>query len=209
MCNIFDPDVTNVSDWRDENFIAHPKRIKINRSENLLDQVVPWYANVNPKTLRRPSSVIFIGEEGQDFGALSREFFFITFEAVISGMYKSWNFLEGKRGHLIPNAMTDHRAFFFLGRMIVHAVINDCKGLPGLSPAIVHYLVSGKGFTQLEDSHPPLSIDDVADPQLKQLLLKVNSLSGFLSKPQICVCKKCQSVQNCRFYLGILRESLY
>jgi len=105
--------------------------------------------------------------------------------------------------------MTDHRAFFFLGRMIVHAVINDCKGLPGLSPAIVHYLVSGKGFTQLEDSHPPLSIDDVADPQLKQLLLKVNSLSGFLSKPQICVCKKCQNVQNCRFYLGILRESLY
>lgn len=163
-----------MEEWRNQNSIPNPKRIKITRSNNLLDQVVPWYANAKSKTLSRIFTVTFVGEKGTDFGALTREFFFIAFEAVISGMFKSERFLEGERGHLIPNAMTDCRAFTSLGRMIVHAVINDCKGLPGLSPAIVHYLVSGKSVTKLEDSHPPLHIDDVADPQLKQLLQKVH-----------------------------------
>lgn len=168
-------ELKSIDVWRNENVKAHPKLICLDRSENILDSVFPLYERMSSRNLRRIAALKFSGEEGTDMGALTREFFFITLEAVISGTFKGQKVMVGSRGHLIPNPMVDCRCFAYLGRVIVHAVVNGSKGLCGLSPSIVHYFVSNTSATCLEDSHPPLSVEDVDDAQLRQLLEKVMS----------------------------------
>lgn len=163
--------------WRKQNISYKPKRLSVLRSDNLLDTVIPLYADMSSKSLNRVASVKFSGEEGTDMGALTREFFFIAFEAVISGMFKGQKVMVGKRGHLIPNSMVDGRLYFHIGQMMVHAVINHSKGICDMSPAIVHYLTSNTRASSFEDSHPPLSVEDVDDCQLRQLLEKVEIYS--------------------------------
>lgn len=168
-------ELKSIDVWRNENVKAHPKLICLDRSENILDSVFPLYERMSSKNLRRIAALKFSGEEGTDMGALTREFFFITLEAVVSGTFKGQKVLVGSRGHLIPNPMVDCRCFTYLGRVIVHAIVNGSKGLCGLSPAIVHYFVCNTSATSLEDSHPPLSVEDVDDAQLRQLVEKVMS----------------------------------
>jgi len=128
--------------------------------------------------LMRNFMVTFEGMDGTDRGAMSREFFYLNFEACISGMYKGSSLLTGDRGRLIPtndDNLMDADAFRCLGKMIAHAVRHGCRGLPGLSPAIKHYLVRGQGLSFIENEclPPPISIDDVADVKLYNLLAKV------------------------------------
>ena len=112
-------------------------------------------------------------------GALTRDFFYIGFQAVGTEMFKDRKMMEGRMGHMIPSNAHDHKAFLLLGKMIGHAVVNGVRGMHGMSPAIVHYIVKGTNYNSLEESRPPISIDDVADEGLRNLLLKVRSKSIF------------------------------
>ena len=83
--------------------------------------------------------------------------------------------MVGKRGHLLPDEMTPHQVYYGVGKLISHAVLNGCHGLPGLSPALVHYITSGlRNLNAIEDSSPPVAVADVADEGLRQLLNKVS-----------------------------------
>jgi len=132
------------------------------------------YKHSKPHELMRNFMVSSEGMVSTDRGAISREFFYLTFEACISGTYKGSPLMIGDRGRLIP---TDYEnpmdAFKCLGMMIAHAVRQGCRGLHGLSPAIKYYLVCGQGMSFIENDCPPVSIDDVFDEKLYCLLAKV------------------------------------
>ena len=63
--------------------------------------------------------------------------------------------------------------------MILHAVPNDYRGIPGISPAIVKYVATGKHDSAVED----ISLEEIPDfcmrEQLKQvcIFMKLNQYS--------------------------------
>ena len=67
-------------------------------------------------------------------------------------------------------AMVSSCFFVFVGQMIVHSFIHECKGLAGISPAVVSYIASGSCDTVLEH----LVIQDIPDPCLHQILNEVS-----------------------------------
>jgi len=133
----------------------------------------------------RDLMVTFDGQVGTDRGALSREFFYLVFEACVSGTYKGVELMSGERGRLIPaNDDSLIEAFRCLGMALAHAVRHGCRGLPGLSPAVKYYLVRGQGLAFIEDECPPISIDDVDDENLYHLLTKVLIDQTVFEKPR-------------------------
>jgi hypothetical protein len=69
-----------VSDDGEEHF-----EIVVDRtSDAFLDHVFELYTQTPVDTLRRQVRVVFLGEDGIDGGALSREFFFLVFNALIN-----------------------------------------------------------------------------------------------------------------------------
>jgi len=152
-------------------------RWKVDRkASDFLDLVFTEYEKARERALRRPLEITFEGEAGVDAGGLTKEFFHLAFEAVVSRNYKDCPMFEGQRGHFIPSAAAEHlvNGYKFVGTMIVHAAMNGCRGLPGLSPAIQHYIAHGGGLATIEDIAHLISIDDVADTGLKNLLVKVS-----------------------------------
>ena len=51
----------------------------------------------------------------------------------------------------------------------MHSFINECKGLEGISPAVISYIISGSRDTLLEH----LVLEDIPDPCLRQILKEV------------------------------------
>jgi hypothetical protein len=147
---------------------------------DFLDIIADRYLHANDRELNRDFQVRFTGEQGIDRGALTREYFHLTCEKVLSDKFKNCALMIGKRGHLLPDHATDHLVYGykFVGMLIAHAVRNGCRGLPGLSPAIQHYLVhgcgKGRGIAFVEELCPPVCTDDVADEELRTLLCKVS-----------------------------------
>lgn len=146
------------------------------KASDFLESVFAEYEKARERTLRRRLEITFEGEEGVDVGGLTREFFHLAFEAVVCRTYKDCPMFEGKRGHFIPSATTEHltNGYKCVGLMLVHAALNECRGLPGLSPAIRHYVVHGDGPATIEDIAHLITLDDVADTGLKNLLDKVS-----------------------------------
>ena len=171
---------TPLDEWIEANSIEGNTLWIVNRTSNtFLDDVFEKYFLYNDDDMRKTLVVNFTGEYGLDMGALTREFFYIAMEAVGNGMFKERRLMEGERGHLIPSNAQDHRAFRLVGKMIGHAVLNGCRGMHGLSPAIVHYLVHGTSLNSLEESHPPINVDDVADKGFHDVLVKVSPSRQF------------------------------
>jgi hypothetical protein len=147
---------------------------------DVLEIIADRYLHTNDRELNRDFQVRFTGEQGIDRGALTREFFHLAFEKVLSDKFKDCALMTGERGHLLPDHATDHLVYGykFVGMLIAHAVRNECRGLPGLSPAIQHYLVhgcgKGRGIAFIEELCPPVCTDDVADEKLRTLLCKVS-----------------------------------
>jgi len=146
------------------------------KAGDFLESVFAEYEKGRERTLRRPLDITFEGEAGVDAGGLTKEFFHLAFEAVVSRTYKDCPMFEGERGHFIPNAAAEHlvNGYKYVGMMIVHAAMNGCRGLPGLSPAVQHYIVHGDGPATIEDIVHTINVDDVADTGLKNLLVKVS-----------------------------------
>jgi hypothetical protein len=89
--------------------------------------------------------------------------------------------LVGERGHLIPNAYLEYLTdgYVFVGRLIAHAVANGCHGLCGLSPAVQQYLLHWPETTGMEDWLDSITLDDVDEKPLHDLLNKVVNFIRF------------------------------
>jgi len=146
------------------------------KASDFLESVFTQYEKARERTLKRSLEITFEGEAGVDVGGLTKEFFHLAFEAAVSRTYKDCLMFEGKRGHFIPSATAEHlvNGYKYIGMMIVHAARNGCRGLPGLSPAIQHYIVHGEGPATIEDMAHLITMDDVADTGLNNLLVKVS-----------------------------------
>lgn len=146
------------------------------KADDFLESVFVQYEKARDRVLRRPLKIRFEEEAGVDAGGLTKEFFSLAFQAVVSRTYKDCQMFEGERGHLIPSSTSEHlvNGYKYIGMMIVHAARNGCRGLPGLSPAVQHYIVQGEGPSTIEDVAHLATIDDVADTALRNLLVKVS-----------------------------------
>ena len=113
----------------------------------------------------------FVGKAEVDAGGVMREFFHLLMERL-KNQGVSINLFEGQVRHLVPihsyNVLSGG-LFVQAGKMILHSIINDCHGVPGLSPAVVSYLMSGKRDAAV--AH--VCVEDIPDPILAENLTMV------------------------------------
>ena len=118
--------------------------------------------------ITKPLSVEFKYELGVDAGGVTRELFHLLMERLKSQL----NLFEGQVGHLVPIHDYDLLSgglFVQVGRMILHSILNECNGMPGLSPGVVAYLVTGKRDAAVEH----VKVSDIPDPVLQGRLREV------------------------------------
>lgn len=87
----------------------------------------------------------------------------------MSGSFNGIKLFQGEAGHLVPSVDYDLVSSCFFGivrNMIVHSFLHQCRGLAGLSPAVISYIISGTRDTVLQY----LVVDDVLDPCLREIL---------------------------------------
>ena len=83
-----------------------------------------------------------------------------------------FHMFEGPSGHLVPMHNYDYLSgglFFMVRKMILYAVLNKCKGMAGLSPAIVAYIVSGIRVAAVEH----IVLENIPDPVMQYQLKQV------------------------------------
>ena len=136
----------------------------------MLHQVIRKYKNP-AFDITQPLGVSFIDEPGLDGGGLTREYFHLLMQRLAK-QCGTLDLLEGRSGNLVPLHNYDLLSgglFVLLGKMIVHSILNNCTGLPGLSPAIIAYLVSGSRDACVEQ----LTLVDIPDPVYQDKLSQV------------------------------------
>jgi len=146
-------------------------------SPTFIDSLFDLYDQTPVDLMRgRQLNVTFIGEAGIDGGAVSREFFFVVFEALLSQPICGRCAFQGVRGHLLPtidHTLTERRVFRFVGVLVVQAARRGCRGLPGLCDAVRHFLAAGARISAVGRSLTLVTLDDVADLDLRAILVKV------------------------------------
>ena len=71
--------------------------------------------------------------------------------------------ISGIPGHKLVGPMVSSGIFKIVGKLILHSVLNGCRGIASLSSAVKSYLLSGSG-------------NAIPDPCLRESLNKVQSL---------------------------------
>ncbi len=148
--------------------------VHIDRKTDILQQVLRKYKNP-AFDITKPLSVTFVNEPGLDGGGVTREFFYLLMGRLQQPCGSIYLF-EGRKGNLVPVHNYDILSgglFILAGKMILHSILNNCLGLPGLSPAVVAYLVSGNRDSAVEK----LVLEDLPDPDLQDKLNQVRVLS--------------------------------
>ncbi len=151
------------------------EQLLITREKSFVSQVITKYKNPT-FDLGGILSVEFRSfgtyELGVDAGGPTKEYFNGLMKDLQTGGYKGIRFFEGESGHL--TLMYDYDllssgVFQIVGKMILHSVINGCRGIAGLSPAVETYILTGSRDTILEF----LTVEDIPDPCLKEGLNEV------------------------------------
>ena len=144
--------------------------MSFDRNKDIFEQALGKYKNPS-FDLKRPLNVTFEKEPGIDAGGITREYFFSLMKSLAKKT-GSPDLFEGTNGHLVPMHNYDFLSgglFIVAGKMILHAVLNKCNGIPGLSPAVAAYLVNGSRDAAVEH----VVLEDIPDPviqnQLKQI----------------------------------------
>ena len=164
------------------------EHLVITRDKSIITQVLRKYKN--PRfNLQSPLNIQFQSsgtlELGVDAGGPTRAFFYHLMQELVRGKFNGIKLFEGEAGHLVPSCDYDlvSSCFFVLvGKMVVHSFINECKGLEGISPAVISYIISGSRDTALEH----LVLEDIPDPCLRQILKEVYYDRDEIDSVHIC-----------------------
>ena len=164
------------------------EHLVITRDKSIITQVLRKYKN--PRfNLQSPLNIQFQSsgtlELGVDAGGPTRAFFYHLMQELVRGKFNGIKLFEGEAGHLVPSCNYDlvSSCFFVLvGKMVVHSFINECKGLEGISPAVISYIISGSRDTALEH----LVLQDIPDPCLRQILKEVYYDRDEIDSVHIC-----------------------
>jgi len=181
--NLLMPKVRKLDSLRDFiNSVAQPLvpqvALIIDREKSIMSQVLKEYKNPN-FNLQAALNITFHScgrmEPGVDAGGPTKAFFYLLMQELGRGSFNGIKLFEGEIGHLTPSCDYDliSSCFFkIVGKMILHSVINGCKGIAGISPAVISYIISGN-----RDSVPEhLVIEDIPDPCLRHTLNEVHLL---------------------------------
>ncbi|XP_044179386.1 uncharacterized protein LOC122960892 [Acropora millepora] len=120
--------------------------LEVDRNTDLLKQMLRKYKNPG-FDITKHLSIEFKDEMGLDAGGVTREYFHLLMERLKQGPGGAINLFEGQLGHLVPIHNYDVLSgglFVLAGKMILHSILNDCNGVPGMSPAIISYLMTGR-----------------------------------------------------------------
>ena len=176
------PQTMSISNGKEalENFISKAVKpfgeeldIYVRRGNDLLKQMLRKYKNL-AFDITKPPNVEFADESGVDGGGVSREYSFLLMESLCKTQDNGLRLFDGQPGHLVPSHNYDFVSgglFVIIGKMILHALLNNCNGVPGISPAVVSYLISGKRDAVVAK----VSLQDVPDFDLRKSLEKVLS----------------------------------
>ena len=140
--------------------------IHVARGNNLLKQVLRKYKNP-AFDITKPPNVEFVDESGVDGGGVSREYFFMLMASLCKSQDGGITLFEGQPGHLVPSHNYDFVSgglFVLVGKMILHALLNKCKGVPGVA------LISGNRDTVIEK----IALQDLPDSDLQCSMEQVN-----------------------------------
>ncbi|XP_060750715.1 itchy E3 ubiquitin protein ligase b isoform X2 [Tachysurus vachellii] len=110
--------------------LAMPQHIKITVSrKSLFEDSFQQIMSINPQDLRRRLWIIFPGEEGLDYGGVTREWFFLVSHEVLNPMYCLFEY-AGKDNYCLQinpasSINPDHLKYFrFIGRFIAMALFH-------------------------------------------------------------------------------------
>lgn len=145
--------------------------VVVDRNTDILKQMLRKYKNPSFDITKR-LCIEFVDEVGIDAGGVSREFFHLLMERLKQGPGGAINVFEGLPGHLVPIHNYDVLSgglFILAGKMILHAILNDCNGVPGISRAVVSYISTGSRESAVEY----ITLEDIPDPDLKEKLTQV------------------------------------
>ncbi|XP_015768056.1 PREDICTED: uncharacterized protein LOC107346751 [Acropora digitifera] len=142
-------------------------------------EIMGIYKNPNTDLKAKPR-VRFEDEEAVGEGPI-REFLSQAIRLAEEGIpstsgSKPLIFFEGEKDHLIP--IHDHSlrltgAFKTIGRIIGHSMLHGGPGLTGLSPAVKHCLCT----PDHSQEPPPISIQDIPDVDLRELITNASVTS--------------------------------
>ncbi|XP_038160837.1 E3 ubiquitin-protein ligase Itchy-like [Cyprinodon tularosa] len=110
--------------------LALPQHVKITVTrKNLFDDSFQQIMSINPQDLRRRLWIIFPGEEGLDYGGVSREWFFLLSHEVLNPMYCLFEYAGNDNYCLQINPASsinpDHLKYFrFIGRLVAMALFH-------------------------------------------------------------------------------------
>lgn len=121
--------------------------------------------------LRLAPDISFTGEQGIDADGLTREFLTLLMTAIREGE-DDITFFEGEFPNLVPIHNTDlisSNMFYYVGQLLAYSFVHGGISLVGISPVIASYVING----EMEAVCDMLSITDIADPTLREILQKV------------------------------------
>ena len=167
-----------------EEIIEHDEpaqRITVSRMDGtneLQGDIMGIYTNPRTKLNVNPR-VRFEGEDGVGCGSI-QEFFVNAIKIIDEGIHSSSGkpvvFLEGEADHRLPihdRALRLIAAFKALGKMIGHSILHGGPGMHGISPAVKHYLSTGRGGCDVQ-LPPPTELADIADIDLRNMISEVS-----------------------------------
>ena len=137
----------------------------------MLKQMLRKYKNPSFE-ITKHLCIKFVDELGIDAGGVSREYFHLLMKRLKQGPGGAINVFEGLPGHIVPVHNYDVLSgglFILVGKMILHAILNDCNGVPGISPVVVLYISTGS--RDLAVAY--VTLEDIPDPNLKEKLTQV------------------------------------
>lgn len=151
----------------------------VSRMEGIEELKLDVFVHYKSKTanLKAHPRVRFEQEEGAGSGPV-REFLSIAMKIADEGMAtasKPVIFFEGEKDHRLPVHDQSLRLtgyFEAIGRIIGHCALHGGPALHGLSPAVKYYL--SNPTVDLFETPPPLSVHDIPDIDLRQLITEVS-----------------------------------
>lgn len=164
--------------------------------------------------------VSFVGESGIDAGGLTREFFHLVFRTLTSESPSICNrqVFHGRcMGHLLPiidaELVRNWRVFWFVGVVTMQAARAECQGLPGLCDGVRGFLAGGARIDDIRGLIDYLAVDDVADDELRDLLIKVNIrtlvVAQFITAHSVLLHLYVIHIVLCKTVILTRRSSLY
>lgn len=150
--------------------------ININRNVKQEREMLRVYkANIH---LQRKPVVYFYSfddddsEDGSDVGGLTREFFQIVHDTILSGIHPPFPCFEGAKDHLLPihsQELQGMGIFRLIGRAIAHSILHGGPPFEGLATPVKKYLLT----SSIEEAADTISIDDCPYLDVVELLKSI------------------------------------